>query len=111
MTTLLSAADEGATDAPVLSEKDLEAAVADQGSAVKVAKAKAKETGEEADKHFSKAAIDHLLQLKQQLSDAKDSAPPSLIPGKIDYSKDFFGKPAYLAVSGQLNGVQQPCGA
>lgn len=29
---------------------------------------------------------------------------PKTEDGKIDYSKDFFGKPAHLTVSGQLNG-------
>jgi asparaginyl-tRNA synthetase len=29
--------------------------------------------------------------------------------GEIDYSKDFFDKPAYLTVSGQLNGEQYAC--
>lgn len=31
-------------------------------------------------------------------------ALPKTPEGKIDYSKDFFSKPAYLTVSGQLNG-------
>ncbi len=30
--------------------------------------------------------------------------PPRGEDGGVDYSKDFFGKPAYLTVSGQLNG-------
>lgn len=30
--------------------------------------------------------------------------PPKTTDGKIDFSQDFFGKPAYLTVSGQLNG-------
>lgn len=30
--------------------------------------------------------------------------------GKPDYSEDFFGKPAYLTVSGQLNGEMYACG-
>lgn len=30
--------------------------------------------------------------------------PPLTADGKIDYSKDFFGKEAHLTVSGQLNG-------
>ncbi len=29
--------------------------------------------------------------------------------GEIDFSKDFFGKPAYLTVSGQLNGEALAC--
>lgn len=30
--------------------------------------------------------------------------------GKIDYSQDFFAKPAFLTVSGQLNGEAYACG-
>ena len=30
--------------------------------------------------------------------------PPRTKDGKIDYSRDFFGKEAHLTVSGQLNG-------
>lgn len=30
--------------------------------------------------------------------------PPKLKDGKVDFSQDFFGKPTYLTVSGQLNG-------
>jgi asparaginyl-tRNA synthetase len=30
--------------------------------------------------------------------------------GKVDYSQDFFSKPAYLTVSGQLNGEAYACG-
>ena len=30
--------------------------------------------------------------------------------GKVDYSQDFFGKPAYLTVSGQLEGETYACG-
>jgi asparaginyl-tRNA synthetase len=29
--------------------------------------------------------------------------------GKVDFSKDFFGKPTYLTVSGQLNGEAYAC--
>ncbi|MBN9377562.1 MAG: asparagine--tRNA ligase [Chlamydiales bacterium] len=32
------------------------------------------------------------------------NAPPRLPNGQVDFSQDFFGKPAYLTVSGQLNG-------
>jgi asparaginyl-tRNA synthetase len=31
------------------------------------------------------------------------------IDGKVDYSQDFFGKPAYLTVSGQLQGEAYAC--
>lgn len=35
--------------------------------------------------------------------------PPRGKDGKIDYSQDFFGKPTYLTVSGQLNGEIYAC--
>lgn len=34
---------------------------------------------------------------------------PKLPNGNIDYSEDFFGKPAHLTVSGQLNGEMYAC--
>lgn len=34
---------------------------------------------------------------------------PKTESGDIDFSKDFFGKPAYLTVSGQLNGEAYAC--
>lgn len=34
---------------------------------------------------------------------------PKLKDGKVDYTKDFFSKPAYLTVSGQLNGEIYAC--
>jgi len=35
-------------------------------------------------------------------------APPK-VEGKVDYTKDFFNKPAYLTVSGQLQGEAFAC--
>ena len=32
------------------------------------------------------------------------ASPPKTPEGKVDYTQDFFAKPAYLTVSGQLNG-------
>lgn len=37
------------------------------------------------------------------------NAPPRLPDGQIDFSQDFFGKPSYLTVSGQLNGEIYAC--
>ncbi len=34
---------------------------------------------------------------------------PKTEEGQIDFSKDFFGKPSYLTVSGQLNGEAYAC--
>ena len=39
-----------------------------------------------------------------------DPAKPPLLNGKIDYGQDFFGKPTYLTVSGQLQGEIFACG-
>ncbi len=36
--------------------------------------------------------------------------PPRTADGKVDYSKDFFGKEAHLTVSGQLNGEMYAMG-
>ena len=105
VTTLLSAAEGGAAAEPGASAEELQEAVSSQGAVVKAAKAKAKESGEEADQQAAKAQVDKLLVLKRQLSVAEEAAPPSLAPGESEYDKDFFGKPASLAVSGQLNGA------
>ncbi|WP_068467153.1 asparagine--tRNA ligase [Candidatus Protochlamydia phocaeensis] len=35
--------------------------------------------------------------------------PPKTPQGKVDYTQDFFGKPAFLTVSGQLNGEIYAC--
>lgn len=37
-------------------------------------------------------------------------APQRNPEGKVDYAQDFFSKPAYLTVSGQLNGEIYACG-
>jgi asparaginyl-tRNA synthetase len=39
-----------------------------------------------------------------------DPAKPPMLNGKIDYSQDFFGKPTFLTVSGQLQGEIFACG-
>ena len=39
-----------------------------------------------------------------------DPAKPPLLNGKIDYTHDFFGKPTYLTVSGQLQAEIFACG-
>lgn len=47
-----------------------------------------------------------MFQVTTLLSNAKDD-PTKVYPdkntGKIDYSNDFFKRPAFLTVSGQLN--------
>jgi asparaginyl-tRNA synthetase len=39
-----------------------------------------------------------------------DPKKPPLLDGKIDYAQDFFGKPTYLTVSGQLQAEIFACG-
>jgi len=38
-----------------------------------------------------------------------DPAKPPMLNGKIDYTKDFFERPTYLTVSGQLQGETYAC--
>ncbi len=54
-------------------------------------------------------AVQKLLELKQKISDAEQgsrlaSGIPKQADGRPDYSQDFFDGPAYLTVSGQLQG-------
>ncbi len=44
-----------------------------------------------------------------QITTLNPESPPKTPEGKVDYSKDFFGKKAYLTVSGQLNGEAMAC--
>jgi len=52
-----------------------------------------------------------MFQVTTLLSKAQDKieAVPKNAEGKVDYSKDFFSKPAFLTVSGQLNGEIYAC--
>ena len=55
-----------------------------------------------------------LLEAKAQLKDAEQrvsaaSGLPKDASGKADYSDDFFGRSAFLAVSGQLNAEAYAC--
>jgi len=50
-----------------------------------------------------------LLSPPKGQSTTKISDVPAGQAGEVDYSKDFFGRPAYLTVSGQLNGEQYAC--
>lgn len=45
-----------------------------------------------------------------QVTTLKMDALPKNPQGNIDYAQDFFGKPAYLTVSGQLNVETYACG-
>jgi asparaginyl-tRNA synthetase len=116
VTTLLNGAD-GAAAAPApppASEAAVAAAVAaaaEQGAVVKALKEK-KKTGE-ATKEQVDEAVKTLLELKATAEAMASPAAPAgasasrEVPrnkdGSVDYSQDFFSKPSYLTVSGQLN--------
>jgi asparaginyl-tRNA synthetase len=58
--------------------------------------------------------IDDLPRIKRGDVDKKDddgssSSSATLLEPGVDYGKDFFGKPAYLTVSGQLGGETHAC--
>ena len=119
VTTLLGAVDEASDAAPPPTAEEIEAlkaAVLAHGAVVKEAKAAA--AADKADKELaakSKAAIGNLLAAKEALAKAEEGARivggiPRTEDGKVDYASDFFGKRAYLTVSGQLNGEYYACG-
>lgn len=92
---------------------ELEASISKQGAIVKQAKALARGTGSEADAVGARDAVSELLRLKDALvasNAANESvALPTTSSGEVDYAQDFFGRRAYLAVSGQLNGTVNVC--
>ena len=124
ITTLINGID-GASSAaaapasPAASEADIAAAktaASEQGAAVKAlkdAKKEGKATKEEVDE-----AVAKLLALKAT-AEALENPPaaaaaaggelPRDASGAVDYTKDFFGKPSYLTVSGQLNAEIYAC--
>jgi asparaginyl-tRNA synthetase len=117
VTTLLGKADEApAAPAPPPERlAALRAAAAAAGDATKAAKAAA--AADKADAGLAagaKAAVAGLLAAKAALAEAEAAARaagglPRGADGRVDYSADFFGKPAYLTVSGQLNGEYYAC--
>ena len=103
----------------VASEADItaaKAAAAEQGVVVKTlkdAKKEGKATKEEVDE-----AVAELLALKAKAESLENSSAaaaaaggdiPRDAAGAVDYGKDFFGKPSYLTVSGQLNAEIYAC--
>jgi len=88
-----------------------EAAAKEQGEVVKAVK-EAKKAGD-ASKEDVDSAVAKLLSLKAEAEALAGAAGSASLPkkddGSIDYSQDFFGKPSYLTVSGQLNGEIMAC--
>jgi hypothetical protein len=109
VTTLLSRLDNAADAANLrATAEDLKQAVTEQGPKVSSAKAKAKQSGTHDDSAAAKAEVNTLLQLKERLDTAQRALERGCVPvkdsGAVDYAQDFFGRRAYLTVSGQLNG-------
>jgi asparaginyl-tRNA synthetase len=79
-----------------------------QGSAVKEAKAAAAANKEDKDlAETVKTELAKLVALKNEVTAAEtgpryEGGLPRVPGGGVDYRQDFFGKPAYLTVSGQL---------
>ena len=117
VTTLLSEAESGEHETvdPVQLEAR-RAEVAAQAEKVKAAKAAAADDKENKDlAKASKKEVKALLEMKDALNALETKARviggiQRNEDGSIDYSKDFFGKPSYLTVSGQLNGEYYACG-
>ena len=115
VTTLLAEVDEalrrggaGADSSSSLASAD--AAVAAAADAVRSAKAAAA-----ADKAAIAAAVEHLNAAKAVAASLRSgleaaSGPARAAGGRsIDYGRDFFGKPAFLTVSGQLQAEAAAC--
>ena len=109
-----AAVDDGDEDVSALASL-AKAAAAEQGVVVKTlkdAKKEGKATKEEVDE-----AVAELLALKAKAESLENSSAaaaaagdiPRDAAGAVDYGKDFFGKPSYLTVSGQLNAEIYAC--
>ena len=124
VTTLLNgadgpegAADEGADEGAAASDvAAAEAHAAEQGAVVKALKEK-KKAGD-ATKEEVDAAVAELLARKAAaaaLAEGPSADGPGArkVPrkpdGAVDYARDFFAKPSYLTVSGQLNAEIYAC--
>jgi asparaginyl-tRNA synthetase len=111
VTTLLNGIGAGESTTPSSTAEEREALVKAQGDTVKALK-EAKKTGD-ATKEQVDEAVAKLLDLKASVEALKSNRSTSELPknkdGSIDYTQDFFGKPSYLTVSGQLNGEIMAC--
>ena len=98
--------EEGGEGAETLDAEALRDMVAAQGAAVRAAKDAAKARGEDPNA-ASRDAIATLLSLKDRLASV-ETAPSVGEEGK-EGGGEFFGGPAYLTVSGQLNAEAFAC--
>lgn len=110
VTTLISKHDEALAQGPV-SEQDvqhLKDQITKQNSVVKSANLAANTVESEELRDQEKQAVQQLKHLKQRVDPLKQRVTDyrGLVKnqdGLTDYSQDFFGKPTFLTVSGQLN--------
>lgn len=87
----------------------LRKAIGAQGARVKEAKEEAKAKGHDNPNAFAKAEIDALLALKAKLAKAEDEEAAGGRGGDKAEDQQFFGGPAYLTVSGQLEAEAYAC--
>eukprot|EP00976_Prorocentrum_cordatum_P068121 1179010-Prorocentrum_minimum.AAC.3 len=114
VTTLLSKAEEE-EGGPVVDAAALDAmraSVSALGSDVAIAKKAAKESGDDS---ALQPALAELLAAKKELQEMETKALlvggiKRTHDGKIDYTEDFFGKKAFMTVSGQLQVETFACG-
>ena len=114
VTTLLAEVDEalrkGGSESSSSSVAAADAAVAAAADAVRAAKA-----SEAADKSAIAAAVERLTAAKSSASSLRSALEAAKGPHRtpngdsLDYSRDFFGKPAFLTVSGQLQAEAAAC--
>jgi asparaginyl-tRNA synthetase len=110
VTTLLNGLQAGAGPSPE-AVAAAESKVKAQGDTVKTLKEAMKAGG--ATKEQVDAEVAKLLQAKADVEALKSTGGSTSLPtnkdGSIDYTQDFFSKPSYLTVSGQLNGEIMAC--
>jgi len=118
VTTLLSKMKENAEAHPEVSAEQIQALkdkVSAQGGVVKQAKADAAANKEDTSLAARvKSELEALQKAKDELLKAEDAARwkggfKRTPEGEIDYNEDFFGKKAFLTVSGQLQGEYYAC--
>lgn len=118
VTTLLSEADKINSIKQMSAEElaALQEQVSQQGGRVKDAKTAAKAAKDNAE--LQAAVAEELAKLQQLKKEVQQQQELALLVGgiprvagssAIDYSKDFFGKPAFLTVSGQLQAEFYAC--
>lgn len=114
VTTLINEYDRAVREGVPTAEQlqSLQAAVSQAGGRLADLKQAAK--ADEALKPKVAEAVQELLQAKEQLGEAEGRVAaarglPLKPEGGVDYKTDFFGRPTYLTVSGQLNGEMYAC--